>query len=115
MNRDIFADLVAVADGERATRLLVEKLLCRAAKDSAFANVIVAAQRRSRLDDGPRFEVAAVADPRLPLNHAEWADFHVLAKLGIRIDQSRRMDARRHRCRTDAFERVSRRYHAYCA
>src|SRR3954452_11736260 len=62
MNRDVFANAIAIPDSEHAARLMLLQVLGRAADDCTFTNFVVAADRGSRLNGDSGGQSAIVAD-----------------------------------------------------
>src|SRR5688500_9551141 len=81
VNGYIFANSVVAADRERAAGIVHVHVLGRAADDSPFADFIIAAERRSRLDDRTGGESAAIADDGASFDDAPGADDDVAPEL----------------------------------
>src|SRR5207245_8359242 len=81
MDGHVLADSIVVADVQHSARIVDLKMLSFAADDGRFANLVIAAESRSRLDDSPRFELAIVANDGSRLNNTEGPDDYIATKL----------------------------------
>ena len=88
----ILAEHVAVADLGRARVLGHVDVLRHAAQHGAFQDQVVAAQNRSRLHRHAAGQVTAVAQHDAGFHNAERPDSHVGSKLGMRTDDSKRVN-----------------------
>ena len=92
VNRAVFAKHVAVADLGRARMLRHVDVLRHPAQHRAFEHQIVAAQNRSRFHRHAGGQMTAVAQHDSGFDHAERADSHIGSKLGMRTNNSKRVN-----------------------
>ena len=88
----IFAKHVAVADFRRARMLGHVDVLRHAAEHRAFEHQIVAAQNRSRLHRHAAGQMTAVAQHDSGFDDTERPDSHVGSELGVRTNDSKRVN-----------------------
>ena len=88
----VFAKHVAVADFGGSRMLGHVDVLRHSAEHGAFEHEIIAAQLRSRFHRHAGGQITVVAQHDSGLDHAEGADSHIGSKLGVRTNNSKRVD-----------------------
>jgi hypothetical protein len=86
MDRHVLANAIAVAQYQRAARLMNVQVLGPPPDDGAFADFIAVAENAARLNYYPRLQATLIADDHPILNNAEGANDNARSQLCSRID-----------------------------
>ena len=97
MNRDRFAETVAVADSDATVDIADFGMLRFAANHRAFAHLVVPPHRHAAFHHDPGAQDTVVADPDAFFHNREGTDRHTIAEHSGRTDNSSGVDVGRHR------------------